>query len=93
MAKESRSKTGVSRTQAGPRRVRADKLSVSLGAEDVHWVTRRARALGTSVSAVIASALADQRRAEARDELLSALGDSDITKADVAAARREAFGK
>jgi hypothetical protein len=73
-------------------RVRADKLSVSLGVEDVQWVTRRAKRLGTSVSAVIASALADQRRAEARDVLLASLGDADITDKDLAAARREAFG-
>jgi hypothetical protein len=74
-------------------RTRADKLSVSLGIEDVRWVSRRAKRLGTSVSAVIASALAEQRRAEARDTLLSTLGDKDITEADVRAARREAFGK
>lgn len=75
------------------RRVRADKLSVSLGVEDVLWVTRQAKRLGTSVSAVIASALADQRRAEARDTLLASLGDNDITEADIRAARREAFGR
>ncbi len=73
-------------------RVRADKLSISLGVDDVKWVTRRAKKLGTSVSAVIASALAEQRRAEARDALLSELGTSDISSADVEAARREAFG-
>jgi hypothetical protein len=86
---------GRGTTAASPvtSRTRADKLSVSLGVEDVQWVTRHARRLGTSVSAVIASALADQRRAEARDALLSSLGDKDITEADVLAARREAFGK
>jgi hypothetical protein len=82
--------TAAPRTAA---RVRADKLSVSLGVEDVRWVTRQAKRLGTSVSAVIASALADQRRAEARDTLLASLGDEDITDADVLAARREAFGR
>ena len=78
-------------SSAAPR-VRADKLSVSLGVDDVQWVTRRAKRLGTSVSAVIAAALAEQRRAEARDALLSSLGDDDIAEADIAAARREAFG-
>jgi hypothetical protein len=76
-----------------PTRVRADKLSVSLGVDDVQWVTRRAKRLGTSVSAVIASAVADQRRADARDTLLESLGDNDITEVDVLAARREAFGR
>jgi hypothetical protein len=64
-----------------------------LGSEDVQWVTRRAKRLGTSVSAVIAAAVADQRRAEARAELLKQLGADDITDAEVTAARREAFGK
>jgi len=76
---------------AVPSRVRADKLSVSLAVEDVKWVTHRAKRLGTSVSAVIASALAEQRRAEARDALLSELGADDISAADLDAARREAF--
>lgn len=84
---------GAAATSQPASRVRADKLSVSLGVEDVQWVTRQAKRLGTSVSAVIASALADQRRAEARDTLLAALGDKDISEADVRAARREAFGK
>lgn len=73
-------------------RVRADKLSISLGAEDVKWVTLRAKKLRTSVSAVVASALAEQRRAEARDALLVELGADDITAADLDALRREAFG-
>ncbi|MEY4580588.1 MAG: hypothetical protein RL701_5291 [Pseudomonadota bacterium] len=77
---------------ATPPRVRADKLSVSLGVEDVRWVTLRAKKLRTSVSAVIASALAEQRRAEARDALLTELGSDDITASDIDAARREAFG-
>jgi hypothetical protein len=73
--------------------VRADKLSISLGAEDVRWLTRRAKRLGTSVSSVIAAAVADSRRAEARDRLLSLLGDADVRDADVVAARVEAFGE
>lgn len=81
----------ASRAAAAPR-VRADKLSISLGVDDVKWVTLRAKKLRTSVSAVIASALAEQRRAEARDALLSELGSDDITAADLDAARREAFG-
>jgi hypothetical protein len=80
-------------TRAGEARVRTDKLSISLGGEDVQWVTRRAKRLGTSVSAVIAAAVADQRRAEARAQLLKQLGADDITDAEVAAARREAFGE
>jgi len=78
-------------TKPAPR-VRADKLSISLNVDDVAWLTRRAKRLGTSVSSVIAFAVADQRRAEARDALLAQLGDDDISEAQVAAARREAFG-
>jgi hypothetical protein len=83
--------------QSAPRaakpRLRADKLSISLAAEDVRWITQRAKRLGTSVSSVIASAVADQRRAEAQAELLELLGGTDdISDADLAAMRREAFG-
>jgi len=74
------------------RRPRADKLSISLGVDDVKWATSRAKKLGTSVSSVIASAIAEQRRAEARDALLAELGAADITAADLEAARHEAFG-
>lgn len=102
MSYQSRTMSSTARRVKAPRRkteksrpeprVRADKLSVSLAVADVQWVTSRAKRLGTSVSAVIASALAEQRRAEARDALLSSLGDEDITEAQIAAARREAFG-
>lgn len=74
-------------------RTRAGKLSISLAADDVRWLSGRAKRLGTSVSAIVASAVADQRRAEARDALIASLGADDITDADVAAARREAFGR
>lgn len=81
-----------SQVTAATSRMRADKLSISLGAEDVQWITLRAKRLGTSVSAVIAAAVADQRRAEARAELMELLGSDDLSDADLAAARREAFG-
>jgi hypothetical protein len=81
------------RAKTSAARVRADKLSVSLGVDDVRWVTLRAKKLRTSVSAVIASALAEQRRAEARDALLLELGSDDIAAADVDAVRREAFAR
>jgi hypothetical protein len=73
--------------------MRVDKLSISLPPEDARWVASQAKALKTSVSSVISRAVADQRRAQARDELLSELGEDDISQADVAAVRREAFGK
>jgi hypothetical protein len=92
MAKAQARKTAKVSKVAAPPRVRADKLSVSLGVDDVKWVMLRAKKLRTSVSAVIASALAEQRRAEARDALLCELGAGDITAADLDAARREAFG-
>lgn len=88
---KSRSRATTSNTR-GSVRARPDKLSISLGVDDVQWITRRAKRLGTSASAVIAGALAEQRRAEARGALLRALGEKDITDADLAAARREAFG-
>jgi hypothetical protein len=76
-----------------PARGRADKLSISLPPDDVKWITRRAKRLGTSVSAVVAAAVGDQRRAEAGAELLELLGGADdVSDADLAALRREAFG-
>lgn len=78
---------------AAPKRSRADKLSISLPIEEVRWLTRRAKRLGTSVSAVISVALAAERRAEARKALLGLLGEGDVTDADLDAARREAFGE
>jgi hypothetical protein len=54
-----------------------------------HSVASSAAEVG---GAVIAVAVADQRRAEARAQLLELLGHDDITDADVAPARREAFG-
>ena len=90
MAKARAAKT--SRKAPKPR-ARADKLSISLAAEDVQWITRRAKLLGTSVSGVIAEAVSDQRRAEARAALLELLGGADdISDSDLAAVRREAFG-
>lgn len=91
-------KTSAARTKKGGAvarapRVRADKLSVSLAVEDVKWVTLRAKKLRTSVSAVIGQALAEQRRAEARDALLAELGSDDITAAELDALRREAFAR
>jgi len=53
---------------------------------------RPTKSLGTSASAVIAGTLTEQRRAEARAALLRSLGENDISDADLAAARREAFG-
>jgi len=88
-----KAKKRTARAAAAPKRARADKLSISLPVDDVRWLSHRARRLGTSVSAVISNALAEQRRAEARAELLEMLGDGDITDAYVRAARREAFGE
>ena len=92
MAKTQAGKAAKASRSSSKPRVRADKLSVSLGVDDVRWVTLRAKKLRTSVSAVIASALAEQRRAEARDALLLELGSDDVTAADLDAVRREAFG-
>jgi len=71
-------------------RARRDKLSISLDPADVRWVTRRAKDLGTSVSAVLAEAIAEQRRAEAAGRLLLLLGGADdLSPALIERARAE----
>ena len=58
----------------------AEKVSVSLSAEDLRWAKARAKRELTSVSAVLAEALRRQRQAEARAALLAELGTDDITE-------------
>jgi predicted nucleic acid-binding protein len=60
----------------------AEKISVSLGQEDLAWARRTARRETKSLSAVIAEALRRQRQAEARSRLLSDLGTDDISEED-----------
>jgi len=67
----------------------AEKISVSLSAEDLTWARKRAKREVTSVSAVVAEALRKQRQAEARTRLLADLGTDDITEADLDRVRAE----
>lgn len=62
-----------------------EKVSVSLGAEDVEWARHKAEQSDTSFSAVVSEALRKHRQHEARMELLAELGDKDITPKDLEA--------
>lgn len=62
-----------------------EKLSVSLGAEEISWVRRKAEESASSVSAVLNEAVRQQQRLEALDRLLEELGTSDITPDDITA--------
>jgi len=69
--------------------VSVEKISVSLGAEDLAWAKKRAARQQRSLSAVVSEALLRQRQAEAGVRLLDDLGTDDITEADLAAVRAE----
>jgi mannitol/fructose-specific phosphotransferase system IIA component (Ntr-type) len=66
-----------------------EKVSVSLGAEEVEWARHKAEQSDTSFSAVVSEALRKQRQHEARLELLAELGDKDITAKDLEAVYAE----
>jgi hypothetical protein len=66
-----------------------EKVSVSLGAEEVEWARHKAEQSDMSFSAVVSEALRKQRQHEARLELLAELGDDDITPEDIAAVLAE----
>jgi hypothetical protein len=67
----------------------AEKISISLGPEDLEWARDRAKSEVKSLSAVVAEALRLQRQAEARARLLADLGTDDITEAEREGARNE----
>jgi hypothetical protein len=52
----------------------AVKISVSLEEQQLRWLRRQAKTLGTTVSALMAEAVADLRRARERERLLERLG-------------------
>jgi len=60
----------------------AEKVSVSLSAEDLTWARQRAKREIKSLSAVLSEALRRQRQAEARSRLLADLGTDDISESD-----------
>ena len=67
----------------------AEKISVSVSADDLAWARKRARDRRTSLSAVVSEALLRQRQAEAGVLLLEDLGTEDITEADLDTIRSE----
>lgn len=71
----------------------AEKISVSLSAEDLAWARKRAKREVSSVSAVVSESLRRQRQAEARTRLLADLGTDDITEADLESVRREWYAQ
>ena len=66
-----------------------EKLSVSLGAEEISWARQKAEENATSVSAVLNEALRQQLRREALTGLLKELGTEDITPEDISAVYAE----
>ncbi len=66
--------------------MRAVKLSVSLDTDQVRWLRAEARRRRTSLSAVVSSAVAEERRAHAREKLLTRLGGR-LTLRDAQVAR------
>lgn len=70
-----------------------EKLSVSLGAEEISWVRKKAEENASSVSAVLNEAVRQQQRLEAMDRLLEELGTDDITPEDIAAVLAEWRGE
>lgn len=71
----------------------AEKLSVSIHAEELAWARKYAKASGRSLSAVLTEALRAQRRAQAMQRLLKRLGAGKLTRAQVDAADAELFGR
>lgn len=70
-----------------------EKLSVSIDAREVTWAREQAKALGTSLSAVLTDALRRQRKLAAMDRLLAELGTDDITEEELVAVHAERVGE
>ncbi len=69
--------------------VSVEKVSVSLGTEEIAWARRKAAETDSSVSAVVSDAVRRQRQLDAMDRLLAELGTDDITEEDRAVVRAE----
>lgn len=75
-----------------PNGIRSQKISVSVATEDLRILRARARrAYGGNLSAVIHEIAEAVKRADAADEVLSALGGERITEREMEEIRREAF--
>jgi hypothetical protein len=71
---------------------RMEKISVSIDTREVAWARKQAKALGTSLSAVLTDALRRQRKLAAMDRLLAELGTDDITEEELLAVHAERVG-
>jgi hypothetical protein len=68
----------------------AQKVSISVDANDLKWLRRRARQQGGNLSAVIAEATRLLRQREAREQLLGRFGeDADVSAEEAEEIRRE----
>lgn len=69
---------------------RAEKVSISLPAEDLVWLRARAKRHGGNLSAELAEATRLLRQREARADLLALLGEAaEMTPEEADALRRE----
>ncbi len=67
-----------------------EKISISVGKDDLKWLRRRAKRSGGNLSAVIAEATRLLRQREARERLLARFGqDAKVSEAEAAAIRAE----
>lgn len=68
----------------------AVKVSISLDDQHLRWLRRQAKERRTTVSALMAEAVADMRRARERERLLERLGGRvRLSERDVARLHRE----
>jgi hypothetical protein len=74
------------------------KVTLAIGKEEYAWAERRAKRVGTSVSAVLSAAARQQRQTEERDErqrrawaevLAFVTGGDPLTPEELAGARRD----
>jgi hypothetical protein len=67
-----------------------EKVSISVGRDDLKWLRQRAKRSGGNLSAVIAEATRLLRQREARERLVARFGkDADVSPAEAAAIRAE----
>lgn len=67
-----------------------EKVSISVGKEDLKWLRQRAKRSGGNLSAVIGEATRLLRQREARERLLARFGpDAEVSPAEADAIRAE----
>lgn len=68
----------------------AQKVSISVGSDDLVWLRRRAKRNGGNLSAVFAEATRLLRQREARERLLERFGnDADVSEREAQTIRRQ----